>query len=45
MGVLRCIYTIALYGYYPITLHQFYLIVERGLVPPVWKCSPTPRCR
>jgi hypothetical protein len=33
--VLRCIYTIALYRYYPITLYIFYLnCVERGLVPP-----------
>ena len=32
--MLRCIYTIALYIYYPITLYHFYLIVSRE----DWSC-------
>jgi hypothetical protein len=31
---LRCIYTIPLFGYYPITLYHFYLIVSRE----DWSC-------
>jgi hypothetical protein len=43
---LRSIYTIALYGYYPMTLYDCYPnCVEKGLVPPGWKCGPAPRCR
>jgi hypothetical protein len=40
--VLRCIYAIALYGYYPVT---YLNRIERGLVPPAWECGPAPRCR
>jgi hypothetical protein len=38
--VLRCIYTIALYSYYPnYVVRYLSYCVERGLVSPAWKCG------
>src|SRR5580658_1566147 len=44
--LLHRIYTIALYVNYPIKSHHFYLnCVERGPLPPAWKCGSASRFR